>query len=85
MNAYNPYNGEDRYMRWQHTWWNGIYSIILTKASFFHRQYLDQYFKVISVNLIEEMDKQRNCEDIAMAYVIALQALFHSFPFSILD
>jgi hypothetical protein len=73
MNAYDPRTDSDRYLRWQHTWWNGIYSIILTKACFLHRRYLDEFFKVLPAKLIEEMDKNRNCEDIAMAYVVAVQ------------
>jgi hypothetical protein len=73
MNAYDARTDQDRYLRWQHTWWNGIYSIVLTKACFLHRRYLDEYFKVIPAKLIEEMDRDRNCEDIAMAYVVAKQ------------
>jgi hypothetical protein len=73
MNAYDPRTDSDRYLRWQHTWWNGVYSIILTKACFLHRRYLDEFFKVLPAKLIEEMDKNRNCEDIAMAYVVAVQ------------
>jgi hypothetical protein len=73
MNAYDARTDQDRYLRWQHTWWNGIYSIILTKACFLHRRYLDDYFKILPAKLIEEMDNDRNCEDIAMAYVVAKQ------------
>ncbi len=72
-NSYDPVTGNDRYLRWQHTWWNGLFTIILTKASFLHRRYLDEYFKVLPENLVKEMDENRNCEDIAMAYVIAKQ------------
>lgn len=32
--------GQRNYLRWQHTWWSGTYSIILTKASLLHRDYL---------------------------------------------
>jgi hypothetical protein len=76
MNAYDPRTDSDRYLRWQHTWWNGVYSIILTKACFLHRRYLDEFFKVLPAKLIEEMDRNRNCEDIAMAYVVAKQVPF---------
>jgi len=71
MNAYDPNTGADRYLRWQHTWWNGVYSIILTKACFLHKNFLEQFFKVLPEERIRKIDANRNCEDIAMAYVVA--------------
>lgn len=71
QHAYNPITGAMQYLRWQHTWWNGVYSIMLTKVSFFHKDYLNDFFEVLPESLIEKIDKNRNCEDIAMAYVIA--------------
>ena len=72
MNAYDSITGHARYLRWQHTWWSGIYSIILTKVSFLHQDYLDEYFNVIPTHFLDYIDAHRNCEDIAMAYVIAV-------------
>ena len=46
MNAFDSSTGLSRYLRWQHTWWSGLYSIVLTKEGFLHRDYLDRYFEV---------------------------------------
>ena len=46
QHAYNPITGAMQYLRWQHTWWNGVYSIMLTKVSFFHKDYLNDFFEV---------------------------------------
>ena len=32
--------GDRQYLRWQHTWWSGTYSIVLTKGCLLHRDYL---------------------------------------------
>ncbi len=60
-----------QYLRWQHTWWNGRYSIILTKIAFMHKKYLSRYHEMVPKSLLDYIDDHRNCEDIAMAYVIA--------------
>ena len=70
MHGINGITGEDRYLRWQNTWWNGVYSISLTKASFLHKNYLEDFFNVLPIEFVEEIDKNRNCEDLAMAYVV---------------
>jgi glucuronyl/N-acetylglucosaminyl transferase EXT2 len=41
--AYDAVTGAVKYLRWQHTWWSGVFSIMLTKASFLHRDYLRLY------------------------------------------
>jgi hypothetical protein len=46
MTALDPTTGNDRYLRWQHTWWNGVYSLVLTKIAFLHRDFLSDFFKV---------------------------------------
>jgi hypothetical protein len=63
--------GEALYLRWQHTWWSGFYSIILTKISFLHRDYLRMYNDQVPQKVLDYIDKHRNCEDLAMAYVVA--------------
>lgn len=73
MHANNIVTGLSRYLNWQYTWWSGIYSIVLTKGCILHREYLAQYDKVIPTNMLQHIDKVKNCEDIAMAYVVALQ------------
>lgn len=72
MHGVNSVTGEDRYLRWQNTWWSGVYSISLTKASFLHKQYLQDFFTVLPASFIADIDAHRNCEDLAMAYVAAV-------------
>lgn len=72
LNAHHPLTGDSRYLHWQHTWWNGMYSIMLTKAALLHRDYLALYDAVVPKFFLESIDKNRNCEDIAMAYVVAV-------------
>jgi hypothetical protein len=71
MHAFDAETGSSRYLRWQHTWWSGIYSIMLTKAAYMHRDYLADFNKIIPKSFQDHVDNVRNCEDIALAYVIA--------------
>eukprot|EP01036_Dinobryon_divergens_P029815 gene29815-38969_t len=75
LHAFDIFNGHWRYLKWQHTWWNGAYSILLTKASILHRDYLTDFASessnVLPNAFLRHIDKSRNCEDIAMAYVVA--------------
>jgi hypothetical protein len=71
MVAYDIWSGVTRYLRWQHTWWNGFYSIILTKACLLHKKYLYEYHKNIPKEMLTFIDEHKNCEDIAFAHMIA--------------
>ena len=73
MHAFDIVSGKSRYLRWQHTWWSGLYSIMLTKISFLHRDHLRDYETHVPPTFKAYVDKHRNCEDIAMAYVVALK------------
>lgn len=73
MVDYNVEDGLSRYLNWQFTWWSGSYSIMLTKAALLDRKYLYEYPKIIPQEFFDHIDKMRNCEDIAMAYAVALQ------------
>eukprot|EP01038_Epipyxis_sp_PR26KG_P007485 gene7485-10200_t len=64
-------NGKLVYRCWWRVWWHGVYSIILTKAAIFHRDYLSMYSNVMPSEIREFVDKRRNCEDIAMQFMIA--------------
>lgn len=64
--------GKSRYMRWQHTWWNGKYTIMLTKLALMHKQYMHAYTKLIPPSIQSYIDTHRNCEDIAMAHMVAV-------------
>jgi len=67
--SHDPITGLARYLNWQYTWWNGVYSLLLTKASIMHKKYFLAYDTIIPVEVLEFIDKQRNCEDIAMSVV----------------
>ena len=70
MHAQHPGSGQMRYLRWQHTWWSGIYSVMLTKVAFLHRDYLIAFPKLVPQEFLDHVDRGRNCEDLAMAYVV---------------
>ncbi|KAK3017259.1 hypothetical protein RJ639_005547 [Escallonia herrerae] len=59
------------YAGWWSVWWTGTYSMILSKASFFHRKYLRMYTKEMPASIREYVAKNRNCEDIAMSFLVA--------------
>lgn len=46
---------------------------MLTKGALFHKKYLAEYTKVIPPTFLKYIDEHRNCEDLAMAYVISIQ------------
>ncbi|KAK3131226.1 hypothetical protein QOZ80_6BG0503710 [Eleusine coracana subsp. coracana] len=62
---------EYRYGSWWSVWWTGSYSMVLSKASFFHRQYLDLYTNHMPPSIREYVNENRNCEDIAMSFLVA--------------
>ncbi|XP_071734423.1 glycosylinositol phosphorylceramide mannosyl transferase 1 [Rutidosis leptorrhynchoides] len=59
------------YGGWWPVWWTGTYSMILSKASFFHIKYLRMYSNEMPSSLLEYVKKNRNCEDIAMSFLVA--------------
>lgn len=59
------------YGGWRRTWLTGQYTIVLTKVCFIHKNYLSLYFSETSKRMLEHIDKNRNCEDLAMAHIIA--------------
>ncbi len=84
ITTYDAVTGLARYKNWQYTWWNGFYNIMLTKGALFHKNYLAEYTKVIPSSFLKFIDEHRNCEDLAMAYVISIQVfLFPLFYWSI--
>ncbi|CAN6200576.1 unnamed protein product [Urochloa humidicola] len=62
---------EYRYGSWWSVWWTGTYSIVLSKASFFHRRYLDLYTNQMLPSIRKYVNENRNCEDIAMSFLVA--------------
>lgn len=59
------------YRCWWNVWWHGAYSIVLTKAAFLHHRFLDMYTNEMPAVIREYVDKNRNCEDIAMQFLIS--------------
>ncbi|XP_059452787.1 glycosylinositol phosphorylceramide mannosyl transferase 1-like isoform X1 [Corylus avellana] len=63
--AYYNYGG------WWSVWWMGTYSMVLSKAAFFHRRYLDLYTHKMPSSIHDYVSRERNCEDIAMSLLLA--------------
>ncbi|PIA59335.1 hypothetical protein AQUCO_00400315v1 [Aquilegia coerulea] len=63
----------DRYTYggWWSVWWMGTYSMVLSKAAFFHMKYLDMYTNQMPASIRDYVTKNRNCEDIAMSFLVA--------------
>lgn len=59
------------YRCWWRTWWQGSYSIILTKAAFLHHDYFKIYTQDMPQAVRDMVDRNRNCEDIAMQFLVA--------------
>lgn len=59
------------YGGWWSVWWMGTYSMVLSKAAFFHKKYLALYTNEFPASLREYIAKNRNCEDIAMSFLVA--------------
>jgi hypothetical protein len=59
------------YNCWWKVWWDGSYSMVLTKAAFLHRDYLNTYTNKMPSSIRNYVDDHRNCEDIAMSFLVA--------------
>ncbi|CAA7389879.1 unnamed protein product [Spirodela intermedia] len=70
---YRTSDGEEyyKYGGWWTVWWTGTYSMVLTKAAFFHRKYLGLYTNHMPAAIRDYVTKNRNCEDIAMSFLVA--------------
>ncbi|XP_042509850.1 glycosylinositol phosphorylceramide mannosyl transferase 1-like [Macadamia integrifolia] len=60
-----------KYGGWWSVWWMGTYSMVLSKAAFFHRKYLDLYTYTMPSSIRDYVTRERNCEDIAMSLLVA--------------
>ncbi|XP_057950507.1 glycosylinositol phosphorylceramide mannosyl transferase 1-like [Malania oleifera] len=60
-----------KYGGWWSVWWMGTYSMVLSKAAFFHRKYLDLYTFEMPSSIRDYVTTERNCEDIAMSLLVA--------------
>lgn len=61
------------YHNWPMVFANHKFNMIMTKASFFHSKYLEMYHndEKNPKEVLALVDEQKNCEDIAMAFVVA--------------
>ncbi|KAB1217764.1 Exostosin-like 2 [Morella rubra] len=59
------------YGGWWSVWWTGTYSMVLSKAAFFHKKYFILYTNEMPASIREYVTKNRNCEDIAMSFLVA--------------
>ena len=59
------------YRCWWRVWWHGRYSIILTKAAIFNHLFLQLYSEQMPASIRTLVDEERNCEDIAMQFLIS--------------
>uniref|UniRef100_A0A7N0THD0 Glycosyl transferase 64 domain-containing protein n=1 Tax=Kalanchoe fedtschenkoi TaxID=63787 RepID=A0A7N0THD0_KALFE len=64
-------SGQFVYKGWWSVWWRGTYSMVLTKAAFLHKKYLKLYTNDLPSSIKEYITKNRNCEDIAMSFLVA--------------
>ncbi|XP_054797264.1 glycosylinositol phosphorylceramide mannosyl transferase 1 [Prosopis cineraria] len=60
-----------QYGGWWSVWWTGTYSMVLSKAAFFHKKYFSLYTNEMPASIREYVTKKRNCEDIAMSFLVA--------------
>ncbi|KAK9983197.1 hypothetical protein SO802_032722 [Lithocarpus litseifolius] len=60
-----------KYGGWWSVWSMGTYSMVLSKAAFFHRKYLDLYTHEMPSPIHDYVSRERNCEDIAMSLLVA--------------
>ncbi|CAM8958316.1 unnamed protein product [Rhodiola kirilowii] len=63
--------GQFVYRGWWSVWWRGTYSMVLTKAAFFHKKYLKLYTNEMPSSIKDYITRNRNCEDIAMSFLVA--------------
>ncbi len=59
------------YRCWWRVWWHGYYSIILTKAAYLHHDFFHIYSNKMPQSIHHLVDDNRNCEDIAMQFLVA--------------
>ncbi|XP_024515339.1 glycosyltransferase family 64 protein C4-like [Selaginella moellendorffii] len=69
--TFRPEQPTFTYGGWWSVWWMGTYSMVLTKAAFLHHKYLEYYTLQMPASIREYVANQRNCEDIAMSFMVA--------------
>jgi hypothetical protein len=69
--------GEHIYQAWPGVYWRQSANFMLTKASFLHHKYMTLYSDptIHPVEILEYVDKYKNCEDVAMSLLVANQTM----------
>jgi len=64
------------YHSWLNVFFRNEFSMVMTKASFLHKQYFDLYWDNSKTQILvrKYVDEKRNCEDIAMALLVAARS-----------
>ncbi len=68
---HDPTGGYRYQSSFKYVWWHGRYNLVLTKCCFLHRDFLPLYFRALSPATLRYIDQHRNCEDIAMQFVVS--------------
>ena len=70
--------GEDKYIYggWWSVWWTGTYSMVLSKAAFFHKKYLKLYTDEMPASIKEYITRNRS---LLIYYYRRLFKWFHHF------
>lgn len=69
------------YHSWWYVWWTGRYSIILTKAALFHRDYLDKYSAEMPAVVRKYVDEKMNCGKTLISTVRVSSIIFCALVF----
>lgn len=54
------------YGGWWSVWWTGSYSMVLSKAAFFHRKYLDMYTNQMPASIRDYVTRERSWQFISL-------------------
>ncbi|CAM9105372.1 unnamed protein product [Choristocarpus tenellus] len=69
--TYDKHSTAYSYKPSRFVFWTGIYNSVLTKCSFLHKDHLAAYSDMVTQPVLDYIDEHRNCEDIAMSFVVA--------------
>lgn len=72
--ASQHHGGSRYYGKLRSLFWSAEYSIVLTKAAFLHRRYLQAYTEQVPPAVHAMVRRRRNCEDIAMQFLVSSMA-----------
>lgn len=68
---YDTQHSHYTYGGWWSVWWTGTYSMVLSKCALLHHKYLEFYTYHMPAEFRNYVTSERNCEDIAMSFLVA--------------